>query len=45
MLSRVAEVSPRFATATDVLDGWRDDVLSARPPRLFPIRVGGQYTD
>jgi replicative DNA helicase len=29
-----------FATAADVLDGWRDDVLSGRPPRLFPIGDG-----
>ncbi len=40
MLSQVAEFSPRFATAADVLDGWRDDVLSGRPPRLFPVGDG-----
>jgi replicative DNA helicase len=26
-----------FQTAADVLDGWRDDVLSGKPPVLYPI--------
>lgn len=29
-----------FATAADLIDGWRDDVLSGTPPTLFPVGSG-----
>ena len=29
-----------FATADDLLDAWRDDVLSGTPPILFPVGAG-----
>lgn len=29
-----------YITAGDVLDGWRDDLLSGKPPTLFPIGTG-----
>lgn len=29
-----------YATAADVLDRWREDVLSGTPPRLFPVGDG-----
>ena len=29
-----------FATAADLLDAWRDDVLSGTPPILFPVSTG-----
>jgi replicative DNA helicase len=30
-----------FVTAADALAGWRDDVLSGKPPTLFPVGTGG----
>jgi replicative DNA helicase len=30
-----------FHCAADVLAGWRDDVLSGKPPVLFPVGTGG----
>jgi replicative DNA helicase len=30
----------RFQPAADLLDGWRDDVLSGTPPTLYPIGTG-----
>jgi replicative DNA helicase len=33
-------LSPQYAIAADVLAGWRDDVLSGRPPTLYPIGSG-----
>lgn len=29
-----------FVTAADLLDGWRDDVLSGTPPTLYPVGTG-----
>jgi replicative DNA helicase len=29
-----------FSTASDVLAGWRDDVLSGKPPVLYPVGTG-----
>lgn len=29
-----------YAIAADVLDGWRDDVLSGKPPVLYPVGTG-----
>jgi replicative DNA helicase len=29
-----------FQSAADVLTGWRDDVLTGKPPTLFPIGTG-----
>ena len=29
-----------FATVADLLDAWRDDVLSGTPPILFPVGAG-----
>jgi replicative DNA helicase len=31
----------RFITGADALDGWRDDLLSGKPPRLYPIAESG----
>jgi len=31
---------PNFQSAADVLHGWRDDVLSGKPPTFFPIGDG-----
>ncbi len=31
---------PNFLAAADVLHGWRDDVLSGKPPTFFPIGEG-----
>lgn len=33
-------MKPNFQAAADVLDGWRDDVLSGKPPTLYPIGEG-----
>jgi replicative DNA helicase len=30
----------RFQSTADILDGWRDDVLSGKPPALYPVRTG-----
>jgi replicative DNA helicase len=30
----------RFQAVADLLDGWRDDVLSGKPPTLYPIGDG-----
>ncbi len=30
----------RFVCAADALTGWRDDVLSGKPPTLFPVGAG-----
>src|SRR5262249_25326900 len=30
----------RYQTAADLLHGWRDDVLSGRPPILYPVGAG-----
>jgi len=30
----------RYQTAADLLDPWRDDVLSGRPPPLYPVGSG-----
>jgi replicative DNA helicase len=30
----------RFQATADILDGWRDDVLSGKPPTLYPIGTG-----
>jgi replicative DNA helicase len=31
---------PRFQTAADLLDPWRDDILSGSPPTLYPVGDG-----
>ena len=31
---------PNFLAAADVLHGWRDDVLSGKPPTFYPIGEG-----
>jgi replicative DNA helicase len=31
---------PAFVCAADALAGWRDDVLSGKPPKLFPVGTG-----
>src|SRR5436309_10425162 len=31
---------PSFVCAADALPGWRDDVLSGKPPVLFPVGAG-----
>jgi replicative DNA helicase len=31
---------PRFQATADLLDGWRDNVLSGTPPTLFPVGDG-----
>lgn len=33
-------MKPIYQTAADVLDPWRDDVLSGKPPVLYPIGSG-----
>ena len=30
----------RFQSAADLLDAWRDDVLSGKPPTLYPVGTG-----
>jgi len=30
----------RFQSAADLLDPWRDDVLSGKPPTLYPVGSG-----
>jgi replicative DNA helicase len=30
----------RFQTTADLLDPWRDDVLSGKPPTLYPVGTG-----
>ena len=30
----------RYQTAADLLDDWRDDVLSGNPPTLYPVGTG-----
>jgi len=32
--------NPSFAVAADVLDGWRDDVLTGKAPVLYPLGAG-----
>jgi replicative DNA helicase len=29
-----------YRRAADILDGWRDDVLSGTPPTLWPVGTG-----
>ena len=29
-----------YRSGADVLDGWRDDVLSGKPPTYYPIGEG-----
>jgi len=29
-----------YAVAADVLDGWRDDILTGKPPTFYPIGTG-----
>lgn len=29
-----------YRSAADLLDGWRDDVLSGKPPKFYPIGTG-----
>src|SRR5215831_6168015 len=31
---------PRFITGADVLASWRDDVLTGKPPVLYPVGAG-----
>ena len=33
-------MTANFQSAADVLETWRDDVLSGNPPKLFPIGTG-----
>ena len=33
-------MKPNYQSAADVLDGWRDDVLSGKPPTLYPVGTG-----
>jgi len=33
-------MTANFATATDLIDAWRDDVLSGTQPTLFPVGSG-----
>ena len=30
----------RYQSAADLLDPWRDDVLSGKPPTLYPVGTG-----
>ena len=30
----------RYRPVCDILDGWRDDVLSGNPPTHYPVGVG-----
>ena len=30
----------RFQSTADLLDRWRDDVLSGKPPTLYPVGTG-----
>ena len=30
----------QFQATADILDGWRDDVLSGTPPTLYPVGTG-----
>ena len=30
----------QYQSAADVLDGWRDDVLSGKPPTMYPVGTG-----
>lgn len=36
----MAELVAHFQSAADVLDQWRDDVLTGKPPVLYPIGEG-----
>ena len=29
-----------YQATADILDGWRDDVLSGKPPTLYPVGTG-----
>ena len=31
---------PNYRTAADVFDDWRDDVLTGKPPTLYPVGTG-----
>src|SRR5688572_15929043 len=33
-------MKPKYQVASDVLTGWRDDVLSGKPPTLYPAGEG-----
>jgi replicative DNA helicase len=33
-------MTPSYVCAADTLAGWRDDVLSGKPPTLFPLGTG-----
>ena len=33
-------MTPQFQIASDVIDGWRDGVLTGEPPVLYPIGTG-----
>ncbi len=30
----------QYQSAADLLDPWRDDVLSGKPPTLYPVGTG-----
>ena len=32
--------NPRYTTAADAMDQWRDDLLSGKPPTLYPLGRG-----
>lgn len=33
-------MKPNYQTATDVFDGWRDDILTGTPPVFYPVGAG-----
>ena len=35
----------RFQSTADLLDPWRDDVLSGKPPTLYPVGIGRACAD
>src|SRR6476620_2147579 len=36
----MADSKARYQVAADVLAGWRDDVLTGKPPVLYPVGAG-----
>jgi replicative DNA helicase len=36
----MSEAQARYQSTADLLDDWRDDVLSGKPPTLFPVGSG-----
>lgn len=36
----MAKPKANFAVAADLMDGWREDVVSGTPPKFFPVGAG-----